>query len=270
MKLIVLAALAAAAVGCSSAGSSGYSPAYAGGAAGLAGASGFAGDTGSGGTGAGGSTSSGGSTSDGSGGSTSSGGSGPGGSGGTSASGGSGGTSASGGSGGSSGGPTCAETGPEPNNTTATASSACGANAGSCELTDCDSDGTTGFGGSLQPIKDVIDPADPVDYFTYHGTDTFGCVVDPTATTQDSGLVLCEFVHCDQGTTNFKSCTAGTDVKSTAEAPDSNGDPGCCVTGPGTVTLDYACSSGLDDSAQVYIRADQPSICSEYSVDYHF
>lgn len=262
MKLLALAALAA--VACSSAGSSGYSPA--GGAAGLAGASGSAGDmgfSGSGGvTAAGGSNSSGGSASTGSGGSTSSGGSGSGGSAGTSSSGGSGGTGG--------GGPTCAETGPEPNNTTATASSACGVNAGSCDLTDCDSDGSTGFGGSRQPIKDVIDLADRVDYFTYHGTDTFGCVVDPTATTQDSGLVLCEFVHCDQGTTNFKSCTAGTDVNSTAEDPDSNGDPGCCVTGPGTVTIDYACSSGLDDSAQVYIRADQPSICSQYSIDYHF
>lgn len=177
--------------------------------------------------------------------------------------GGMGGTGATGGGGGS----TCVDPGPEPNGTVALAASACGVNvsASSCNLTDCDSDGSTAFGGPWPPAQGVVDPSDIADYFTYHGSDTFGCVVDPTATTQQSGFRLCVFTHCPQGATTFNSCTAGT------PATNPNGYPGCCTTAPGTVTVDYSCANSSDDSAQVYIRADEPTTsCSDYTIDYHF
>jgi hypothetical protein len=180
-------------------------------------------------------------------------------SGGTSGSAGAAGESGAGGQGGSGG--ACADPGPEPNDDEASASPACGA--ASCKLTDCDSDGSTNYGGSFAPATGVLSPGD-TDFFTFQGSDTFGCEVDPTATTQEAGFRLCIFAQCNSSVTTFNSCTQGT------SAASPSGLPGCCTDTAGTVDLDYHCNSGLDDSAKIYIRADRATVCTPYTIDYHF
>ena len=170
-----------------------------------------------------------------------------------------------GGAGGAGGaGNTCNDPGPEPNNSEPLASPACGAS--TCDATDCDSTGSTGYGGPLASATGMIGPGD-TDFLHFHGKDTLSfCQVDPTASTQDSGYRLCAFVACDLAATNFLGCDQGTHEKS----PD--GLDGCCVDAPGTVTVNHDCTSSVsdDDSATVYIRVDQATACTPYTVDYHF
>jgi hypothetical protein len=132
-------------------------------------------------------------------------------------------------------------------------------------LTDCDSTGSSGFGGPLAAAGGVVGPGD-VDFFHFHGEDKIGCIVDPTVSTPDLGFRLCEYVACDISATQFKSCKKGTHVKS------PNGLDGCCTTAPGEVSLDYTCKDtvSLTDTATIYIGVDQATACTPYTVDYHF
>jgi hypothetical protein len=190
--------------------------------------------------------------------------------GGSSGSGGSGGTAATGGgsgvggaSGSGVGGSACDDPGPEPNDSEALASPACGAPP--CTVGDCDSDGSTGFGGKLAPATGVIG-AGEVDFFKFDGEDKLtGCKVNPTLETADPGFRLCMFVSCAAGT-KLANCKQGTLTKS------PTGIPGCCTTAPGRVEAEHDCSSTLgdDDSAHVFIRVDEATVCTSYTVDYHF
>ena len=188
--------------------------------------------------------------------------------------GGSGGTAGTGGTGGMAGmagmagaggsGDVCGDLGPEPNETEALANPACGV--APCEASDCDKDGSTGFGGPLAPVTGTIGPGD-TDFLRFKGKDKLGlCTVNAVATTKDSGFRLCAFAACDKSGTKLNGCSKGT----IASSP--NQLPGCCVEAPGTVELNHDCTSSAtdDDSATIYIRVDEATVCSDYTVDYHF
>ncbi len=134
-----------------------------------------------------------------------------------------------------------------------------------CEMDECDSSGSTAFGGTLPPAQGTIGPGD-VDFWRYHGKDTLAfCTVNASASTQDTGFRLCVFAACANGT-SLRGCTQG------AVAMSMVGFPGCCVDAPGTVELDHDCIASIndDDTADVYVRVDGAATCTSYTVDYHF
>jgi hypothetical protein len=194
-----------------------------------------------------------------------------GGSGGTGGSGATGGSAGSGGSAGAAGssgsagaaGNPCNDPGPEPNDSEALASPACGTPP--CEAGDCDDEGSTGYGGPLAPATGTIGPNE-VDFLKYDGADNLGlCTVNAMATTEDSGFRLCLFPSCNAATT-LNGCTQGNlEVSPT-------GIQGCCTTAPGTVEADHDCTGTPtdDDSAHIFLRIDEATACTTYTVDYHF
>jgi hypothetical protein len=110
-------------------------------------------------------------------------------------------------------------------------------------------------------VSGVIQTTDDVDYFRFHGEDTTLCRQGAYAAT--SGAVrLCMLPKCDDGTYPAITCTKGT--KSTVD-----GRSMCCVASGGAVEIDFNCS-GIDDSADVYLRVSSASACRSYSVDYHY
>jgi hypothetical protein len=126
-------------------------------------------------------------------------------------------------------------------------------------IDDCDSSGST--------LHGVLSTSSDVDYWHYQGRDTVLCTVDPTAKTGDS-VNVCVFVACLHGATRVNGCSSG----STPMASQA-GLHGCCFDGPGETTVDFTCTLvGSDDSADVYMRVEDPSAssCQRYDVDYHF
>jgi len=126
------------------------------------------------------------------------------------------------------------------------------------EVTDCDGSGGS-FSGTLGGSLDV-------DWWHYTGKDTFGCSVDPTASTK-SGVRVCIFAACVAGATELKSCPKGTKATSPA------GSVGCCSDVSGDVEVEFGCTLvGADDGADVYMRVDDTftKVCRPYTVDYHF
>jgi hypothetical protein len=123
-------------------------------------------------------------------------------------------------------------------------------------INDCD-----GSGGS---ITGIIESGTDVDFFTYAGSDTFGCTVDPTMLGPTT-MRLCVFAKCTSGTsTTFKSCMKG--IKTTISGID-----GCC--GDGGAQIDYTCPAlGTDDSATIWMSVDSKGagVCLPYTVTYHF
>jgi hypothetical protein len=125
-------------------------------------------------------------------------------------------------------------------------------------IDDCDSSGST--------LHGVLSSASDVDYWHFQGNDTFGCSVDPTVSTTQS-VKLCVFVACLHGPTEVKGCTDSTPTLS------DEGLHGCCTDGPGDAVVDFTCTLvGSDDSADVYIRVEDPSAssCEHYDVAYHY
>lgn len=198
---------------------------------------------------------------------TSSGGTGAlGGAGGTSAGGGTGGVGNTGGTGatgggtggGGTGGGTCTDAGTEPNDTPATATWAC--TPSPCNVTDSDGEGSDKKG----VVTGVISSTD-VDYFKFAGEDTWGDVAKAAASTSGGGFRLCVFVSCKGGSiAELKGCENGS---TTATSPPT-GLVGCCSTS-GDVQVDHNCS-GLDESANVYLRVDQATVCTPYNLAWHF
>ncbi len=187
------------------------------------------------------------------------------GTGGTAGGGGLGGAGGTAGAGGMAGaGNACNDPGPEPNPSEALASPACGTTP--CDVSDCDNDGSAAFGGPHASAEGVVGPED-VDFLSFHGQDKLGlCTVNAVATSKDTGFRLCAFVACDKSATNFKGCVQGT------VATSPNALPGCCTTAPGTVEINHDCTSSVtdDDSATIFVRLDQATACTPYTVDYHF
>ncbi len=124
-------------------------------------------------------------------------------------------------------------------------------------IDDCDGSGST--------FSSVSSGTNDADWFRFRGTDTFGCSVDPTITMHASGLRACAFALCVDGATEVQSCTNGTSATSPA------GTNGCCTNGTSAMTLQINCT-GVDDSADIFVRVDQPGSdqCVSYDVDYHF
>ncbi len=167
------------------------------------------------------------------------------GSGGTAAVGGSGGT---GGTGGGTGGTGASCDDPDEPHDTESTSLYLGA------IDDCDSSGSS--------VDGVLDGTGDVDWFTFWGNDVSGCVVDPFASTT-ANVRLCVYAECASAQV---SCGAG----SIAASPLGS-LPGCCLSGGGQLPVSLGCN-GLDDSAMVYIRVDQPAQnqCLSYNVAYHY
>lgn len=125
-------------------------------------------------------------------------------------------------------------------------------------IDDCD--------GSGDKFTGTVGGAD-VDYWTYKGSDKFGCSVDPSVKNHSASVRVCVFAQCLSGTTEFKKCNSGTAFKL------PSGIDGCCTDGPGDASMDYTCTLvGSDDSADVFMRVDSPgaTTCLPYEVDYHF
>ena len=124
-------------------------------------------------------------------------------------------------------------------------------------IDDCDGSGGDVFG--------VSSGTGDVDWLLFHGSDTFGCSVDPTFQIDVAGARLCAFALCDDGTTTVQSCGSGTPTVSPA------GTHGCCTTSTQSMKLQIACS-GTNDSAAMFVRVDQPETneCVSYDVAYHY
>lgn len=149
---------------------------------------------------------------------------------------------------------TCPEVDKEPNATDSTAVKL-------KDIDDCD--------GSGSNLAGVVAGGADEDVFRFRGSDTFGCTVDPTASTADK-VRLCVFVRCSSLSTKIKGCPKGL-----PQTWGTTGIDGCCTDGDsgGTVQVDFTCTDlGTSDTADVFMRVDKPgaTACENYSVKYHF
>jgi hypothetical protein len=122
---------------------------------------------------------------------------------------------------------------------------------------DCDGDGSS--------IKGVIDGMLDIDMYSLQAADTFGCVIGPTSSTPSTDIQYCMFIKCQGGGMDFKGCSGSTQEKSDI------GLDGCCLTQPGTLTIDYNCTGTTNDSIDVFIRVKGlKDACIPYTSTYHF
>jgi hypothetical protein len=122
---------------------------------------------------------------------------------------------------------------------------------------DCDGDGSS--------IKGVIDGILDIDMYSLQAADTFGCVIGPTSSTPSTDIQYCMFIKCQGGGMDFKGCSGSTQEKSDI------GLDGCCLTQPGTLTIDYNCTGTTNDSIDVFIRVKGlKDACIPYTSTYHF
>jgi hypothetical protein len=143
--------------------------------------------------------------------------------------------------------------GPEPNDTTVTAASACGTL--TCDINDCNSSGSS--------VSGVIKPGGDVDFFKFKGWDDL-CVVDPTVSTNTAGIQACVFAVCYDGSKAFQSCKSGNQATEGSMT-------GCCTNGAGSASININCP-GIFDDATVYIRVKglSSNACTPYDVSYHY
>lgn len=125
------------------------------------------------------------------------------------------------------------------------------------EIDDCDGSAILAAGSLLEG---------DVDWFSYTGNDTLGCLTNPAATvTSDAPVRVCQFVECLEG-----------DLELTCEAPATeetspDGVPGCCADTE--VSLNIGCGGSLTaEDAQIAIRVDKPPtpVCASYELLFHF
>lgn len=125
-------------------------------------------------------------------------------------------------------------------------------------ISDCNSDAAM--------VSGMLGPNGPnggdVDWYKYDGSDTFGCVVDPTRQLIGPTMRVCKYLGC---TAAQVTCPSGSQFDVFA------GKPGCCWMGGAEVTASLNCN-GTDDSSTVYIRVDHPNGpgCETYQLNYHF
>jgi hypothetical protein len=119
---------------------------------------------------------------------------------------------------------------------------------------------------SPKTVTGVLNGPLDVDFYKFHVADTSGHLVEADIKTVTSGIELCVYVKCLNGTTTYSGCTGG--VESTSDI----GTKGCCATGPSTATPGWDCSGITDnDSADVVIRVKQTqNKCTPYSFSYAF
>ncbi len=104
-----------------------------------------------------------------------------------------------------------------------------------------------------------------VDWYTYQGSDTFGCNVAPTVDFDAPNLKVCQYWSCDTVPT-LSTCPDGT-------TPDTapGGQPGCCST----TAFNYdPCNGGPFDSedAHIWIKVSRSSGsgCEPYAFGIEF
>lgn len=144
----------------------------------------------------------------------------------------------------------CEDYGPEPHDNQETAQ-----NLG--KISDADSAGGTAC-GTLRGANDI-------DWYTFSGDDAFGNYVDPfrsLVTQSGEGARLCVYVQCANEPTSL-------DCKGSTASVAPLGQKGCCDADVVAPSLNC---DGLDDSAKVWIRVDNPAMlaCIPYQLDYHF
>jgi hypothetical protein len=125
-----------------------------------------------------------------------------------------------------------------------------------CNINDCNSAGSS--------LSGVVKPGGDVDFFKFKGWDDL-CIVDPTVSTKTSGIQVCVFAACTDGSAAYKSCKQGT-------VATEGTMTGCCTTSTTTpAQLEINCP-GIFDDANVYIRVkgQTTSACTPYDVSYHY
>lgn len=125
--------------------------------------------------------------------------------------------------------------------------------------TDCDN--------SVKTVKGVLNGPVDVDYYRLTITDKAFCSIDTDFESTTSGMELCVFAKCTNGTTtHMKSCKAG--VQKTSDI----GMLGCCATTPGKAIPDWDCGGITDnDSADMFVRVKQTANqCLPYTITYRF
>lgn len=113
----------------------------------------------------------------------------------------------------------------------------------------------------------VLSGSADVDWYTYHGLDTFSHVAEPTVKVTSSASVrVCQFIECDEGGAVMTEITC---PEGTQTALSGALRPGCCGGATFTVS-DFNCP-GSADNVQVYVRLDQASQdeCVEYGLVAH-
>lgn len=118
-------------------------------------------------------------------------------------------------------------------------------------------------------VPGILSGAMDVDWYRYHGADTFGHTAEPTIEllTMTAGLRVCQFIECDSGGVALTKLTCPDGTKFAI-----SGDlrPGCCHSAGFTIS-DFDCD-GQDESVQVYLRLDMPAedTCVDYKFKTHF
>jgi len=116
-------------------------------------------------------------------------------------------------------------------------------------------------------ISGVLSGASDVDWYTYHGKDTFGYVAEPTLSELSGALRLCHFLACDNGgaAQTELECPEGTKL---ALSPQLR--PGCCAET--TFAIKTFNCPGNDESARMWIRVDKAAVdaCTNYSFKVNF
>ncbi len=114
----------------------------------------------------------------------------------------------------------------------------------------------------------IAGPTD-IDWFTYEGKDSIGCLVNPTLTVVSTTgpLQVCSYFFCTAGTASV-TCPAGT-----MSDTDPFGDPGCCGDANSNYTVNLDCKGTTDGSASVYLRVTDPTssaVCTDYDLTFHY
>lgn len=121
--------------------------------------------------------------------------------------------------------------------------------------------------GEAFTVSGVLSGADDVDWFTYHGKDTFGYVAEPTLNLVEGAQRLCQFIVCDEGGAALTTLTCPANAKS-ALSPMLR--PGCCADT--SFKLDDFNCKGQDESVTVWVRVDKPVVdeCTNYEFKLNF
>ena len=122
------------------------------------------------------------------------------------------------------------------------------------QINDCDKNGSS--------VSGVLAGGD-VDWFTYKGSDTFGCSVNPSRDiTSDGQAKLCKYIRCPG--LKLDKCPNDSTSDTSPE-----GDPGCCTTTK--MELGINCN-GASDDATIFLKVEKPPAftCVNYTFNYHY
>lgn len=121
--------------------------------------------------------------------------------------------------------------------------------------------------GEQFTVSGVLSGAPDGDWYTYHGKDTFGYIVEPTLSLVEGDMRMCQFLVCDEGGAALTKVTCPANSKF-AISPTLR--PGCCASTSFTIK-EFDCS-GQDESATIWMRIDKPTVdeCTNYEFKVSF